>query len=265
MAQAARDLWHDWALLSFPLGKASEKFRSRQWHPALVLLPGKSHGWRSLVGCSPWGHEESDTTEQLPFHFSLLCIGEGNGNPLQCSCHENPRDGGAWWAAVHGVAKSWTRLSDFPFTFHFHALEKEMETHSSVLAWRIPGMGEPRGLLSMGSHRIGHDWSDSSSSSSEKFSHTPQVTQLVATEQGLSSVPDFRPRRGDLEPNLCPSFTWVHLWHLAGAGVLPLSCFLCMLSSGWRERSSFCSEGIDRWGLPRWHYWWRTYLLMQEM
>ena len=75
-----------------------------------VLLPGKSHGRRSLVGCSPWGHYESDTTEQLHFHFSLSCIGEGNGNPLQCSCLENPRDGGAWWAAVYGVAQSWTRL-----------------------------------------------------------------------------------------------------------------------------------------------------------
>ena len=82
----------------------------RQWHPAPVLLPGKSHGRRSLVGCSPWGCEESDTTERLHFHFSLLCIGEGNGNPLQCSCLENPRDGGAWWAAVYGVAKSRTRL-----------------------------------------------------------------------------------------------------------------------------------------------------------
>ena len=82
----------------------------RQWHPTPVLLPGKSHGWRSLVGCSPWGHEESDTTERLHFHFSLSCIGEGNGNPLQCSCLENPRDGGAWWAAVYGVAQSLTRL-----------------------------------------------------------------------------------------------------------------------------------------------------------
>ena len=80
----------------------------RQWHPTPVLLPGKSHGWRSLVGCSPWGREESDMTEQLHFHFSLSCIGEGNGNPLQCSCLENPRDGGAWWAAVYGVTQSWT-------------------------------------------------------------------------------------------------------------------------------------------------------------
>ena len=83
--------------------------------------------------------------------------GEGDGTPLQYSCLEKPMDGGAWWAAVHEVAKSRTRLSDFTFTFHFHALEKEMATHSSVLAWRIPGTGEPNGLPSMGSHRVGHD------------------------------------------------------------------------------------------------------------
>ena len=82
----------------------------RQWHPTPVLLPGKSHGWRSLVGCSPWGRWELDTTERLHFLFSLSCIGEGNGSPLQCSCLENPRDGGAWWAAVCGVAQSRTRL-----------------------------------------------------------------------------------------------------------------------------------------------------------
>ena len=86
--------------------------RRRQWHPTPILLPGKSHGERSLVGCSPWGRKESDRTERFHFHFSLSCMGEGNGNPLQCSCLENPRDGGAWW------------------------------------------------LPSMGSHRVGHDWSD---------------------------------------------------------------------------------------------------------
>ena len=84
-------------------------FWRRWWHPTPVLLPGKSHGWRSLVGCSLWGHEESDTTERLHFHFSLSCIGRGNGNPLQCSCQENPRDSGAWWAAVYGVPQSQTR------------------------------------------------------------------------------------------------------------------------------------------------------------
>ena len=86
------------------------RYQRRQWHPTPVLLPGKSHGQRSLVGCSPWGLEEFDTTEQLHFHFSLSCIGEGNGNPLQCSCLENPRDRGAWWAAIYGVAQSWTQL-----------------------------------------------------------------------------------------------------------------------------------------------------------
>ena len=90
------------------------------------------------------------------FNMASLGNGEGNGAPLQYSCLENPMDRGAWKAAVRGVAEGWTRLSDFAFSFHFHALEKEMATHSSVLAWRIPGTGEPGGLLSMGSHRVGH-------------------------------------------------------------------------------------------------------------
>ena len=96
-------------------------------------------------------------------------FGEGNGTPLQYSCLENPMDGGAWWAAVHRVAKSRTWLSDFLFTFHFHALEKEMATHFSVLAWRIPGTGEPGGLLFMGSHRVGHDWSDLAAAATAVF------------------------------------------------------------------------------------------------
>ena len=107
----------------------------------LLLL----HQWFSI-----WGNFASRNT----------WYGEGNGTPLQCSCLENPMDEGAWWAAVHGITKSRTRLSDFTFTFHFHALEKDMATYSSVIAWRIPRMGEPGGLLSMGSHRVGHDWSD---------------------------------------------------------------------------------------------------------
>ena len=135
----------------------------RQWHPTPVLLPGKSHGRRSLVGCRPWGREESDMTEWLHFHFSLACIGEGNGNPLQCSCLENPRDGGAWWAAVYGVAQSRTQLkwlsssssnlfkraflvaqmvknlNAVPVTWVWsqgwdNSLEKGMATHSSIVA-----------------------------------------------------------------------------------------------------------------------------------
>ena len=96
-------------------------------------------------------------TDALPSEPPGKSFSIAYGNPLQYSCLENPMDGGAWWAAVHGVVKSQTQLSDFTFIFHFHALEREMATHSSVLAWRIPGMAEPGGLLSMGSHRVGHD------------------------------------------------------------------------------------------------------------
>ena len=92
-----------WSKLPFPsLGGLPNPARRRQWHPTPVLSPGNSHGRRRLVGCSPWGCEEPDMTERLHFYFSLSCIGEGNGNPLQCSCLENTRDGGAWWAAVYG-------------------------------------------------------------------------------------------------------------------------------------------------------------------
>ena len=120
---------------------------------------------RSLVGYSILGCRFS-----LFITLNISCLslllgfpvaqqerGEGSGTPLQYSCLENPMDGGSWYGAVHGVAKSWTRLSDFTFAFHFHALEKEMATHSSVLAWRIPGTAEPGGLPSMGSHRVEHD------------------------------------------------------------------------------------------------------------
>ena len=112
----------------------------------------------SLAGYSPWGHNR--VRHDLVTKQFYIYIGEGNGTPLQYSCLEYPMDGGAWWAAVHGITKSRTRLSDFTFIFHFHPLEKEMATHSSVLAWRIPGMGEPGGLPSMGSHRVGHNWSN---------------------------------------------------------------------------------------------------------
>ena len=167
------------------------------WKIPWTEEPGRLQSMGSLRVEHDWVH----------FHVSLSCIGEGNGNPLQCSCLENPRVGGAWWATVYGVAQSWTwlkqlssssssscgegdgtpllysclenpmdggawwatvlgvaksrtQLSDFTFTFHFPALEKEMATHSSVLAWRIPGTGEPGGLLSVDSHRVRHDWSN---------------------------------------------------------------------------------------------------------
>ena len=112
----------------------------------------------------------------MEFKLGKEGFGEGNGTPLQYSCLENPMDGGAWQAAVHGVAECRTRLSDFSFTFHFHALEKEMATHSSVLAWRIPGTEEPVGLLSMGLHRIGHDWHDLAAAAARKGASL--VTQM---------------------------------------------------------------------------------------
>ena len=123
-----------------------------------VLVPSKSENRTTIVILLLCLYPEK--TVILKDTGTLMFFGEGNGTPLQYSCLENPMDGGAWWATVHGVAKSRTRLSDFTFTFHFHELEKEMAIHSSVLAWRIPGMGEPGGLLSMGSHRVRYDWSD---------------------------------------------------------------------------------------------------------
>ena len=109
-----------------------------------------------------WIGQESRLSQYKLSKNTYLTVSfrEGSGTPPQGSCLENPMDGGAWWAAVHGVVKSGTWLSNFTITFHFHALENEMATHSSVLAWRIPGTGEPGGLPSMGSHRVGCDWSD---------------------------------------------------------------------------------------------------------
>ena len=111
--------------------------RRRQWHPTPVLLPGKSHGQRSLVGCSPWGHEKSDTTEWLHFHFSLSCIGKGNGNPLQCSCLENPRDRGARWAAVYGVAQSQTRLKRLSSSILILMITVHIFYKLNHLVWKI--------------------------------------------------------------------------------------------------------------------------------
>ena len=132
-------------------------------------------------------------------------LGEGDGTPLQYSCLENPMDAGAWWAAVHGVAKSRTRLSDFTFTFHFHALEKEMATLSSVLAWRIPETGEPDGLPSMESHRVGHDWSDLAAAAAAAWRGLPGssvVKNLPANVGDLSSIPGSRrsPEEGNGNP-----------------------------------------------------------------
>ena len=120
-----------------PLWQSRNTMRRRQWHPTPVLLPGKSCGRRSLVGYSPWGHEELDTTKRLHFHFSLSCIGEGNGNPLQCSCLENPRDGRACWAPVYEVAQNRTRLKRRSSKQVMKRQEKQSENRKSV-----PGKGK---------------------------------------------------------------------------------------------------------------------------
>ena len=158
--------------LGFPSGSAEKAMA-----PTPVLLPGKSHGWRSLMGCSPWGRWGSDTTERLHLQLSLSCIGEGNGNPLQCSCLENPRDGGALWAAVCGVAQSPTWLKRLSSSSSGSdgkesacntgrvqslvwedPLEEGMAILSNILAWKISWTEEPGGLQSMGSQRVRHNW-----------------------------------------------------------------------------------------------------------
>ena len=124
---------------------------------------------------------------------SVQLLREGNGTPLQYSYLENPMDGGAWWAGVHGVAKSRTQLSDFTFTFHFHALEKEMAPYSSVLAWRIPGTGELGGLPSMELHRFRHDWSDLAAAAVQSLSHVRLfVTPWTAAHQDSLSINSSR-------------------------------------------------------------------------
>ena len=129
------------------LGGYQDSHRRRQWHPTPVLLPGKSHGQGSLVGCSPWGGEQSDTTERLHFHFSLSCIGEGNGNPLHCSCLENPRDRGAWWAAIYGVTQSRTRLKWLSSS----SSSKEMCYHPG---FAVPFTGHRQSINSKGSYNL---------------------------------------------------------------------------------------------------------------
>ena len=145
-------------------------------------------------------------------------IGEGNGTPLQYSCLENPMDGGAWWAAVHGVAKSRTWLSNFTFTFHVPALEKEMAAHSSVLAWRIPGTGDPGGLPSMGSHRVGHVWSDLAAAAAEKKhfrkpGHQLKILALKVTRYLFCHVVLHKRK---LQGR--PTFKWRELYYDAGIG-----------------------------------------------
>ena len=159
-----------------------------------------------------------ELTEKFGYFYST--IGEGNGTPLQYSCLENPMDGGAWWAAVHGVAKSRTRLSDFIFTFHFHVLKKAVATHSSVLAWRIPGTGEPGGLPSMGPHRVGYDWSDLAAAAAvaKYFKVITRITQFWAKLALLilrvSDLNNQRPYRDNIEHRWLFIFVCARSWFL---------------------------------------------------
>ena len=170
-----------------------------------VPFPTPQLFWPSLIWCASLFYANSDLLLNLlrqiyPFSSSspakvqltikvlVVLSGEGDGTPLQYSRLENPMNRWAWWAAVHGVAESRIRLSDFTFTFHFHALRKEMATHSSILAWRISGTGEPGGLPSMGSHRVGHDWSDlaaaAAAASDKQHAHIHPVPKYM----GYASV-----------------------------------------------------------------------------
>jgi len=186
-------------------------------------------------------------------------MGEGNGTPLPCSCLENPMDGGAWWATVHGVAKSQTRLSDFTFTFHFHALEKEMATHSSVLAWRTPGTVEPGGLPSMGSHRVRHDWSDLAYTHTHTHTHTHTYTHthiqwILYCSIDKSCLTLCNPKDSSTPARLpCPSLSpWAYSYLLSqwchptiSSSVAPFSsCSQYFLASGsFPVNQLFASDG----------------------
>ena len=204
--------------------------------PTPGLLPGKSHGWRSLEGCSPWGRWGSDTTERLPFHFSLSCIGGGNGNPLQCSCLENPRDGGAWWAAIYGVAQSRTRL-------------KWLSSSSSK------GPGIPGGLLSgraspfaplfwcrlkilLGNQSRGREWAHSGS-------------------PGKYKSPEFLLRWNQVEMNIKGEFTAEKKWRKRHQVARRESEVPRSHMSLWSTRPSsvVTSSGIPPWfpHVPSWH------------
>ena len=164
VAQMVKNLPAMWETRVWSLGQ-EDPWRM-EWLPTPVFLPEESHWERNLVGYSPWGHKESDMTEQLTltllcarrlhFHSSLSCIGEGNGNPLQCSCLENPRDGGAWWAAFYGVAQSRTQLKRLS-----SSSSRRWHPTPLLLPGKIPWMQEPGMLQSMGSRRVGHDWATS--------------------------------------------------------------------------------------------------------
>ena len=195
--------------------------------PTPVLLPGKSHGWRSLVGCSPWGCKESGMTEWLHFHFSLSPIGEGNGNPLHCSCLENPRDGEAWWAAVYGVTQSWTRLKWLSSSssssstgfgllcFHFHSFLCLFDFFLNFFC----------DLLVIQQHVVQPPYagifnSFSPVSQSVQFSRSVVSDSLWPHESQHASPPCPSPTPG-VHSDSCPSSLWCH--PAISSSVIPFS------------------------------------------
>ena len=200
----------------------------RQWHPTPVLLPGKSHGWRNLVGCSPWGREESDTTERLHFHFSLSCTGEGNGNPLQCSCLENPRDREAWWAAIYGVAQSWTRLKGLSSSSNSFYKDFNFSTSS------------PTVLTSSSSFFNSHlnTWVSQSVS---QFSLSVMSNSLPPHGLQHARLPCPSPTLGACS-NSCPMSQWCHPTIISS--VVPFSsCLQSFPASGSFPMSQFFTSG----------------------
>ena len=164
-----------------------------------------------------------------------LLLYYSNGTPLQYSCLENPMDGGAWWAVVHGVAKSQTRLSDFTFTFHFPALEKAMATHSSVLAWRVPGTGQPGGLLSMGSHRVRHDWSDLAAAEAALYHSILNLPLPMSFILSCFHVTNLYPFISAWRTHFNISVGWVQWWWTSSA-------FFCLgpLYPSFNSKGQFC-------------------------
>ena len=169
LAAAAAAAWALWQYILIPVYACCIIIHTVNTHQHLLNWITHIRNTQIISSLNIINGNKKEKLHLSYLHLCILYIGEGNGTPLQYSCLENPMDGGAWKAAGHGVAKSQIRLSDFTFTFLFHALEKEMATPSSVLAWRIPGMGEAGGLPSLGSHRVGHDWSDLAAAAAAYF------------------------------------------------------------------------------------------------
>ena len=190
VAQLCLTLWIPW-MVAHQVPMSMEFSRQEYWSGLLFPHPEMEPRSPALQADSLLSETPGKPSLFYIYQFASasLKLGEGNGTPLQYSCLENPMEGGAWWAAVHGVTKSRTQLSNFTFPFHFHALEKAMATHSSVLAWRIPGTAEPGGLPPMGWHGVGHDWSDSAAAAAASRPHSHPLPQSSPWQPQVRCLP----------------------------------------------------------------------------